>query len=218
MPGRARQQGVRVATMYRLKDRWYRAGTVLVGSRRLRVFRVPTSGRRQRRNEDGVTMLEYILLVALVAMLAFGSLVYLGRGNGSPASVVNNVGNVAEGGDPTASQYGESSSGASGDTAVKAWCTTGQTGCTDPMDMNGQTEVITFQVSGGTGGYAYQLTGNVPPFVTHDWAEQTVTIRPTNCEQDVGTYDISLVVTDNAGDTGQLNFTLNVAPGSLCPG
>ena len=55
--------------------------------------------RRYGTTEDGVSVLEYVLLVALVAMVATGTLLYLGRSSGSPSHVANNVGdNVAVGG------------------------------------------------------------------------------------------------------------------------
>ncbi len=57
--------------------------------------------RRYGAIEDGVSVLEYVLLVALVAMVATGTLLYLGRGSGSPSHVANNVGdNVAVGTSP----------------------------------------------------------------------------------------------------------------------
>ena len=57
--------------------------------------------RRYGTIEDGVSVLEYVLLVALVAMVATGTLLYLGRGSGSPSHVANNVGdNVAVGSNP----------------------------------------------------------------------------------------------------------------------
>ena len=40
-----------------------------------------------------MSVLEYVLLVALVAMVSFGTLMYLGQGSGSPAHVANNVAN-----------------------------------------------------------------------------------------------------------------------------
>ena len=67
-------------------------------------FAWPPSGtwrsmRRYETTEDGVSVLEYVLLVAMVAMVATGTLLYLGRGSGSPSHVANNVGdNVAVGG------------------------------------------------------------------------------------------------------------------------
>ena len=100
---------------------------------------------------------------------------------------------------------------------MKAWCTSGETGCSDPMLMNGQPEIIHFWATGGSGTYSYQLQGSVPPFMIPDWPDHEITVEPTDCSQDPGTYIVSLVVSDSAGDTGTLNFTLNVAPGSLCP-
>ena len=207
--------------------------------------------------EEGVSVLEYALLVALVAMVATGSLLFLGRGSASPAHVVNNVAsNVAVAnnqgmsgtansvltgtaksvlsgsGTPVAGANGPAVVGAnnnlrmggagnpvegtSTDTPVKAWCTSGETGCSDPMLINGQSEVIHFWATGGSGTYSYQLQGSVPPFMIPDWPDHEIIVEPTDCSKDPGTYAVSLVVSDTGGDTGTLNFTLNVAPGSLC--
>jgi hypothetical protein len=187
------------------------------GSTRVPVGRLYSQVGPCRWTEDGVSTLEYVLLVALVAMIAFGSLVYLGRGSGSPAHVANNVGDNVSGG-AAASGAGDPLAGTSTGTPVKAWCASGESGCTDPMEMNGQTEVIHFQVTGGTQPYRYQLQGSVPTFVIPDWPDQEISVQPDNCKDDPGAYDISLVVTDSTGATGQLNFTLNVATGSLCSG
>lgn len=169
------------------------------------------------RREDGVSVLEYVLLVGLVAMVAFGALVYLGRGSASPSHVANNVAtNVTAGGGGATGGGGAPINGTSTGTPVKAWCTSAETGCTDPMYMNGQTEVIHFWATGGTGNYTYQLQGSVPPFMIPDWGAHEITVEPTDCSQDPGTYIVSLVVSDTAGDTGTLNFTLNVAKGSMC--
>src|SRR5215469_12055063 len=43
--------------------------------------------------EDGVSLLEYVLLVALVAMVCCGTLLYLGRGSASPRGAANGVAN-----------------------------------------------------------------------------------------------------------------------------
>ena len=203
--------------------------------------------RRYGTLEDGVSLLEYVLLVALVAMVATGTLLYLGRGSGSPSHVVNNVGdNVAVGTSPTSGSVsnnvavhnntlfrdagnstpagssrgavvaGSSIKGTSTGAPVKAWCTSGETGCSDPMLMNGQPEIIHFWATGGSGTYSYHLQGSVPPFMIPNWADHQITVEPTDCSHDPGTYIVSLVVSDTAGDTGTLNFTLNVAPGSLC--
>ncbi len=164
-----------------------------------------------------MSVLEYVLLVALVAMVSFGTLMYLGQGSGSPAHVANNVANnvVTQNG-PLPGGQGGPITGASSGTPVKAWCTSGETGCTDPMYMNGQAEVIHFWATGGTGTYTFQLQGSVPPFMVPDWAAREISVEPTDCSHDPGTYSVSLVVSDSAGDTGELNFTLNVAQGSLC--
>ena len=76
------------------------------------------------RRETGISTLEYVLLVALVAMIALGSLVYLGSGSGSPAHVANNVGNNVSG-DAAASGAGAPIAGTSTGTPVKAWCASG---------------------------------------------------------------------------------------------
>ena len=81
--------------------------------------------------------------------------------------------------------------------------------------MNGQAEVIHFWATGGTGAYTFQLQGSVPPFMIPDWAAREISVEPTDCSHDPGTYSVSLVVSDSAGDTGKLNFTLNVAQ-ALC--
>ncbi len=186
--------------------------------------------RRYETIEDGVSVLEYVLLVALVAMVATGTLLYLGRGSGSPSHVANNVGdNVAVGSNPGPGNgsnnaavgngsdvAGSSIKGTSTGAPVKAWCTSAETGCSDPMLMNGQPEIIHFWATGGSGTYSYQLEGSVPPFMIPDWSNHEITVEPTDCSRDPGTYIVSLVASDSAGDTGTLNFTLNVAPGSLC--
>ena len=193
----------------------------------------PPGMRRYETTDDGVSVLEYVLLVALVAMVATGTLLYLGRSSGSPSHVANNVGDnvavgsnslsgiggndVAAGTSSGSGVAGSSIKGTSTGAPVKAWCTSGETGCSDPMLMNGQPEIIHFWATGGSGTYSYQLQGSVPPFMIPDWPDHEIKVEPTDCSQDPGTYIVSLVVSDSAGDTGTLNFTLNVAPGSLCP-
>ena len=78
-------------------------------------------------------MLEYVLLVALVAMIASGTLMYLGQGSGSPGHVANNVANnVAVANNVLQVGPGEAVGGESIGTPGQAWCTSGQTDCTDP--------------------------------------------------------------------------------------
>lgn len=167
--------------------------------------------------DGGASLLEYVLLVGLVAMICCGTLLYLGRGSASPSHTVNDVGgNVVSAGTAPSGGLGDVIGGSTVGAAVKAWCTSTESGCTDPMLINGQTEVIQFWATGGTGPYSYQLQGSVPQFMIPDWPDHKITIAPTDCKQDPGTYAVSLVVSDSAGDTGTLNFTLNVEPGSLC--
>ncbi len=181
----------------------------------------PHKVRRRCRTEDGVSILEYVLLVALVAMIAAGTLVYLGRGSASPGHVANNVGNnVAVGDNMLQVGSGAAVGGGSTGTPGPAWCASGQTDCTDPMAMNGQTEVIHFWASGGTSPYSYTLEGQ-QPFMTLDPTAREITIAPTNCFQDLGKYSLSLIVQDSAKptpNTGRLDFTLQVDAGSLCSG
>ena len=131
-------------------------------------------------------------------------------------SVSGTVVTVAAGTSSGSEVAGSSIKGTSTGAPVKAWCTSGETGCSDPMLMNGQPEIIHFWATGGSGTYSYQLQGSVPPFMIPDWPDHEIKVEPTDCSQDPGTYIVSLVVSDSAGDTGTLNFTLNVAPGSLC--
>jgi hypothetical protein len=202
----------------------------------------PESKRRDR-SEDGVSILEYVLLVALVAMLSVGALLYLGRSSSTPARVANNVAdNVGTSGASSAAAGANSTTGNGGNdpagnagndpansptttsvgsgttSAVKVWCTSGQAGCSDPMYMNGQAEYIHFWASGGVQPYTYKLAG-APPFMSLDSAQREIVVQPTDCAQDVGTYSgISIVVTDSASppNTGQLDFSLTVAKGSSC--
>jgi hypothetical protein len=157
-----------------------------------------------------------VLLVSLVAMICCGSLLYFGRGSASPARVANNVGNNVSVAQDNA--LGASAGSASGTSGGTPWCTSAESSCTDSVAINGQPEYIQFTATGGTRIYTYQLQGTVPSFVTPNWPAHEITIEPEDCTQDPGTYKVVLVVTDSAGNTGVLNFTLSVSTGSACPG
>lgn len=163
-----------------------------------------------RLKEDGVSILEYVLLVALVAMVATGTLLYLGRGSASPSHVANNVGNNVSVGQ-NGSQGGAGSSPIGVSPSDTYWCTSGQSNCTDPIQVSG-TEQIQFTLSGGTAPYSYTLQGQ-QSFMSLDSAKRIINIHPNSCT-DAGNYAISLIVTDSATppDTGTLTFTLDVAP------
>ena len=166
--------------------------------------------RRDRFREDGVSILEYVLLVALVAMVATGALLYLGRGTASPLHVANNVGNNVSLGQ-NGGQGGAGSSPIGVSPSDTYWCTSGQSNCTDPMVVSG-TEEIQFTLSGGTAPYSFTLQGQ-QSFMSLDPVKHTINIHPSSCK-DAGSYVISLIVTDSAipPDTGTLTFTLDVAP------
>jgi hypothetical protein len=168
-------------------------------------------GGHRSQGDDGVSILEYALLVTLVALVAAGSLLYLGRG---PSRVARHVGyNVAVADNSAAGGSGDPLNGtSSGTPPVKYWCTSGQSSCTDPIDVS-QTETVHFWVSGGVPPYAYTLEGQ-PSFVSLDAPDREINIAPTNCTSDPGTYSVSLIVHDSATptpNTGTLSFTLNVA-------
>jgi len=170
----------------------------------------PSRMRWRRYSEDGISLIEYVLLVTLVAMVAVGSLLYLGRSTSSPAHAASHVA-LGVSGSPGAP-------GGSAHSGSPAWCTAGATNCSDAIPVNGQ-QVIHFWASGGTPPYSYALTG-APPFMSLDSNSEEVLIQPTNCAQDVGTYNgITIVVTDSATpqDSGQLVFSLTVtSTGSSC--
>jgi hypothetical protein len=170
----------------------------------------PDKARGYRFREDGVSVLEYVLLVALVAMVATGALLYLGRGTASPLHVANNVGNNVSLGQ-NGGQGGAGTSPIGVSPSDTYWCTSGQSNCTDPMVVSG-TEEIQFTLSGGTAPYSFTLQGQ-QSFMSLDPAKHTINIHPSSCK-DAGSYMISLEVTDSAvpPDTGTLTFTLDVAP------
>jgi hypothetical protein len=174
---------------------------------------LPSRRKRMRHySEDGISLLEYVLLIALVTMAAVGSLLYLGRSTNSPAHAAAHVALGVSGstGAPGGSGAGGSGSG--------EWCSSGASNCSDAIPLNG-TQYIQITASGGTPPYSYALTG-APHFMTLDSNSARVVINPMNCSQDVGTYNgIAIVVTDSAKpeDTGQLVFSLTVvAKGSSC--
>jgi hypothetical protein len=165
---------------------------------------------RRRYSEDGISLIEYVLLVVLVSMAAVGSLLYLGRSTSSPAHAASHVA-LGVSGSPGAP-------GGSGSSGSTAWCTDGASNCSDAIPLNGQ-QVIHFWATGGTPPYKYALM-SAPSFMSLDSTNEEVVIQPTNCAQDVGTYNgIAIVVKDSAQppDTGQLVFSLTVvAKGTSC--
>jgi hypothetical protein len=178
---------------------------------RWKLVPLPLSRKRWRHySEDGISLLEYVLLIALVSMAAVGSLLYLGRSTSSPAHA---AAHVALGVSGSTGASGRSGSGGSSE-----WCTSEASNCSDAIPVNG-TQYIKISATGGTPPYSYALTG-APAFMSLDSNSAEVVIDPTNCGQDVGTYNgITIVVTDSAKpqDSGQLVFSLSVvSQGSSC--
>jgi hypothetical protein len=97
-------------------------------------------------------MLEYVLLVALVAAASIGALVYLGRGSASPSHLVHQAAvELGSGGGPAVSPGSE-------------WCSSAATGCSDHVSA-GNNQTIDFWASGGLSPYSYSLS-NAPSFVS----------------------------------------------------
>jgi hypothetical protein len=211
MPRRKQQRGVSfVVVLARAAVRF--ALRVAGGDEVTASVALPKKPWGYRTREDGVSILEYVLLVALVAMVATGALLYVGRGTASPSHVANSVGNNVSSGQNGGSGGADGAAvGISTGLPGQYWCTSGQANCTDPIDVSG-TEQIQFTPSGGTRPYSYTLQGQ-PSFVTLDPAKQVINIAPNSCK-DARSYVISLVVTDSATppDTGTLTFTLDVVP------
>ncbi len=160
--------------------------------------------------EDGVSILEYVLLVSLVALVGVGALLYLGRSSASPGHAANAVAVGVSGG-----------AGTSPGPRSRVWCTTSSSDCTDAVSTGDQ-QVVSFWVTAGTPDYSFQLGHRVPGFVTLQDVDKVagtgkVIIEPKSCAE-AGTYDIALLVTDAATPpgSGQLSFSLTVSKSSTC--
>jgi hypothetical protein len=152
--------------------------------------------------------LEYALLVGLVAVVAFGSLVYLGQSAAGPGHLSQDV--AAKISTPPSQAGGPS---------VPAWCRTGATGCTD-IAAAGQQQTIQFWASGGIAPYAFKLA-NAPAFMSLGNLDAASgngeAILEPACS-DAGNYKaISIVVSDGSfpPHQGRLTFSLTV-PRSSC--
>jgi hypothetical protein len=170
-----------------------------MGRAQLGPFSVRAS-RPHRLREDGASLLEYALLLALVAVVAIGALVVVGRSARSPARVAANVATAV---------------GLSGH-STRWWCTSAaRTPCSLTLD-EGETRLIHLFPTGGSPPYTYSLLGAPQSgFLTLDQAENEVLVAPI-CG-DSGTYPgITLLVTDSVGHRGQLVFSVVVHKGTGC--
>ncbi len=171
----------------------------------------PAAAARDRR-EAGASLLEYVLLVALVAAMGAGALAYLGRSNANftRAGSAVSVGASDQPGAP----------GSPGPPGSTSWCTSGRSGCSDTV-VSGSGQVISFTASGGTAPYHYSLRGN-PTFVNlSDLDPATgkgeIVVSPPTCAQAQDYGAVTLVVTGSGLPAGRgvLSFSLSVsrAPG-----
>lgn len=175
--------------------------------------------------EAGAAIFEYVLLAALVALVAIGGLTYLGRSSAGHARQAGHVvSEVGLRGSTPGNQGGQRAGH-----GPKSWCTSGEPGCELTVAV-GQQKVIRFWVTGtGKPPYSYALyaasrhgtEGTAPGFLKLDSQGEKVLVEPTqtSCPSRAGssyTYGgITLSVSDHATppDTGQLTFSVKV----LCP-
>jgi hypothetical protein len=150
--------------------------------------------------ERGASLLEYALLLALVAVVATGALVMVGKSARSPQRVAGNVAKAV---------------GLSGH-STKWWCTSTTTAPCTLSVAEGETRVIHLFPSGGRPPYGYYLVGAPQDgFLKLVSGSNEVVVAPT-CG-DAGTYPgVTLIVTDTAGDGGQLVFSVVVLSGATC--
>ncbi len=164
--------------------------------------RQPLRSHRRAAGDRGASLLEYVLLLALVAMAGVGSLIYLGNGSSSASHVANQVAIGLNNATPSSAD----------------WCTSSSDGCTLSVVAQGS-KYIFLTAGGGTPPYAYSLQ-DAPAFLSLDGA--MVTISPACSDAGVSstgrTYTgITIVATDSTGKTGDLSFSLTVKPGDCAP-
>lgn len=155
------------------------------------------------RGEAGVAILEYVLLVAFVALVGTAALVYFGGTAASPANQLDNAASAVGVGGYT-----------SGGQGPAPWCKSGEAGCTVYLSAGGY-ETIDFSPTGGVAPYTYSLR-NAPSFLTLEAREAKIMVGPASCPtgSSVGSYTyagVSLLVTDSANQSGQLTFAVAVS-------
>lgn len=143
--------------------------------------------------------MEYVLVVAVVALGAIGALVYFGGTNAGLAHEIKTSGNaIALGAGP----------------GPKAWCTNRESGCRVSVPIGGGA-TINFSATGGTKPYSFSLE-NAPRFLTLDSRDHTVLVEPRSCPPgSIGSYTyngVTLLVTDSARPPGhgRLRFSVVV--------
>ncbi len=160
-------------------------------ARRLRV-------RFANRDETGASLVEYALLLALIAVVAIGALVFLGH---TVSNTLNNVGNdiatgAAGGGGGGGGGGGPTFSDGGGASTVTYTATLGQGGS------------YTFATTGGTAPVTFTISGQ-PAGVTINSGTGVLTVGTGTSG---GTYSIIVTATDKNGNTGTQTLTLTVSP------
>ncbi|HEY5320719.1 MAG TPA: Flp family type IVb pilin [Galbitalea sp.] len=159
-------------------------------ARRLRV-------RFTNRDETGASLVEYALLLALIAVVAIGALVFLGH---TVSNTLNNVGNDIAIGNPGG---GGGGGGGGGPTFTDGG---GGGTVTDTVAL-GQAGTFAFTTTGGTAPVTYSISGQ-PTGVTIAPTTGVLTIAAgTNS----GTYSIIATATDTNSKTGTQTLTLKVS-------
>lgn len=174
------------------------------------------SGRSDKRpsahKAAGLAVLEYVLLLALVALAGGAGLVLLGASTRGPASWAHQIEVKLQ-----ASSNGDGGSG--GGPGDAWWCTSDRSGCVATVPVGG-TVVVHFWATGGQPPYSYALAGQ-PGFARlaspdYNGGTGEIVISPLQCS-DVGRYGpMSLTVTPSqgAGTAGLLTFSVRVAAGT----
>ena len=161
--------------------------------------------RRQacRRGDDGASLVEYALLLALIAVVAIGALVFLGN------SVSNTLNTVAN-------SVGSSSDGSAGSgTAASFEVVNPGGGTSDPFTFfvfsSGGSTSSSFSSENGTGGVTYSLR-NAPQGVSVATSKSPVLTVGNSVSP--GTYSFQVIATDSASppDTATRDVTLTVEP------
>ncbi len=157
-------------------------------ARRLRV-------RFTNRDETGASLVEYALLLALIAVVAIGALTFLGH---TVSNTLNNVGNDIAIGAPAGG--GGGGGGGGGPTFTDA-------GGTDTV-TSGQGGTFAFTTTGGTLPVTFSISGQ-PTGVTIASATGVLTVGTGTAH---GTYSIIVTATDANSKTATQTLTLTVSP------
>ena len=181
--------------------------------------------KRRAGAEAGVAILEYMLLVALVAVAAIGALVYFGGVSAGPVHQLNTIGSALGLGGYTSTPGGQVSqpTGRPGG-GSSAWCRSGGgPPCILELQDNA-TLTINLAVRGGDGPDRYSLSYSPPQdrpgflvleSLGQNGQDEKVQVGPASCPPGGGSgYPgiFTLVVADSASppDTARMRFSVEV--------